>query len=146
MRRCPLSAAITLGVAAAVLAGCSSGTEQAQPGSTSAASPATTTSTTETHSAPAGTTGVSAAGVTTAVGTPAESTEDEYFQACQAAKEWMAGKGGDPKSQFEPYLQDLQSSDSAGPGTYGVPWSRLTPPRQAAVIVAAEAAADQLCG
>ncbi len=47
---------------------------------------------------------VSPGGVTTAVGAPAESTEEEYFQACQAAKAWMDQQGGDPKSQIEPYL------------------------------------------
>jgi hypothetical protein len=84
--------------------------------------------------------------VTTAVGAPAESTEDEYFQACHTAKLWMDQQGGERKSQIEPYLRTLQSSDSAGPGTYGTPWSQLAPPRQAAVIVAVQAAADALCG
>lgn len=102
--------------------------------------------TTETHTAAPGAVGVSPNGVTTAVGAPAESTEDEYFQACRTAKAWMAEKGGDPKSQFEPYLQDLQTTDSAGPGTFGSAWSALTPGRQSAVVVAAEAAADDLCG
>ena len=85
-------------------------------------------------------------GVTTAVGAPAESTEDEYFQACHAAKVWMTERGGDQKAQFEPYLESVQKSDAAGPGTFGTPWSQLTPARQSAVIVAAEAAADDLCG
>lgn len=85
-------------------------------------------------------------GVTTAVGAPADSTEDEYFRACQAAREWMGQQGGDAKSQLEPYLKNVQSSDAAGPGTFGEPWSALPPPRQAAVIVAAQAAADALCG
>jgi len=89
---------------------------------------------------------VSPDGVTTAVGTPAESTEDEYFQACHAAKTWMLERGGEQRAQFEPYLKSLQSSDEPSPGTFGTPWSRLTPARQAAVIVAADAAADDLCG
>ena len=109
-----------------------------------AASPTTTSL--QTHTAAPGALGVSPGGVTTAVGTPAESTEDEYFQACHAAKEWMTAKGGAQKTQFEPYLADLQKSDAAGPGTFGSPWSKLTPARQSAVIVAAEAAADDLCG
>ena len=149
MRRYPIAAAIVVGAAAAFLAGCSSGPDQAQP-STPASAPASnspaTTMTTDTHTAAPGAVGVSPNGVTTAVGAPAESTEDEYFQACQAAKTWMTEKGGDPKSQFEPYLQDVQSTDAAGPGTFGSPWSQLTPTRQSAVIVAAEAAADDLCG
>ncbi len=143
MPRYPTSAVIAVGAAALVLAGCSSGAPTAQP---STSNPSTTTMTTETHTAAPGAVGVSSSGVTTAVGAPAESTEDEYFQACQAAKTWMAERGGDPKSQFEPYLQDVQSTDAAGPGTFGLPWSALTPSRQSAVIVAAEAAADALCG
>ena len=108
--------------------------------------PATTSTTLETHTAAPGATGVSPGGVTTAVGEPAASTEDEYFQACHAAKTWMTEKGGDPKSQFEPYLAELQKTDSAGVGTFNTPWSQLPPNRQAAVIVAADAASDDLCG
>lgn len=88
---------------------------------------------------------MSPGGVTTAVGAPAESTEEEYSKACMTARAWMDQQGGDPKSQIEPYLGMLQSTDSAGPGTYGTPWSQLTPARQAAVIVAVRAAADALC-
>ena len=58
----------------------------------------------------------------------------------------MDQQGGDPKSLIEPYLASLQSSDSVGPGTFDTPWSQLAPARQAAVIVAVQAAADQLCG
>lgn len=150
MRRCTISAAIAVGAAVVVVAGCSSGSDQGRPGTTASTQasnpPATTTMTTDTHVAAPGAVGISPSGVTTAVGAPAESTEDEYFQACQAAKVWMTEGGGDPKSQFEPYLQDVQSTDSTGPGTFGLPWSALTPSRQSAVIVAAEAAADDLCG
>lgn len=140
-----LAAAATV----ALLAGCSSGSEggDSTPSSPSAAGTAATTSTSlQTHTTEPGATGVSQNGVTTAVGTPAESTEDEYFQACHAAKVWMQERGGDQKTQFEPYLESLQKSDAAGPGTFGAPWSRLTPARQSAVIVAADAAADDLCG
>jgi hypothetical protein len=80
------------------------------------------------------------------VGTPAQSTEDEYFQACHAAKVWMVAQGGDQKAQFEPYLASLQKSDATSPGTFGTPWSQLPPARQSAVIVAADAAANDLCG
>jgi hypothetical protein len=89
---------------------------------------------------------VSPGGVTTAVGAPADSTEDEYFKACQTAREWMHQQGGDSKSQLEPYLRNVQSTDAPSPGTFGTPWSQLSPERQAAVIVAAQAAADALCG
>jgi hypothetical protein len=152
MRSYPLFA---VAAAAAVLAGCSSGSDgdrAASSSSSPAGAPATTaisspaTTTLQTHTAAPGALGVSPDGVTTAVGTPAESTEDEYFQACHAAKTWMLERGGEQKAQFEPYLKSLQSSDEPGPGTFGTPWSKLTPARQAAVIVAADAAADDLCG
>ncbi len=90
--------------------------------------------------------GVSPGGVTTAVGAPAESTEDDYFQACLAAKIWMEQQGGDLASKVEPYLKMLQDSQSAGPGTFGRPWSDLPAGQQSAVIVAVRAAADALCG
>jgi len=90
--------------------------------------------------------GVSRDGVTTAVGAPAESTEDDYFQACRAARTWMDQQGGEPRAQIEPYLKTVQSAESVGPGTFGRPWSELSPGQQAAVIVAVEAAVDELCG
>ena len=158
MRRYPIRAVLALVLAlvlplvvvgSAALAGCSSASEDG-PSATSAQPPAsestTTTSSLESHTAAPGAVGESPGGVTTAVGAPAESTEDEYFQACQAAKTWMAEQGGDPHAQFEPYLASVQSSDAAGPGTFDTPWSQLAPARQAAVIVAAEAAANDLCG
>jgi hypothetical protein len=123
------------------MAGCSSGTEG---GPTSSPGPTPTSS--ETPTAAPGAVAVSPDGVTTAVGAPAESTEEEYFHACRAAKVWMDEQGGDPKSQIEPYLKTVQSADAPGPGTFGSPWSQLAPGRQAAVIVAVQAAADALCG
>jgi|SRR5882757_220878 len=147
MRRHPiltLLAATMLGSIA--LSGCSSGSD---PGKASSSAPPSTTTSTpvfSSHTAAPGAVGKSPAGVTTAVGAPAESTEDEYFQACNAAKTWMAEQGGDPKTQFEPYLGFVQSSDAPTPGTFDTPWSQLAPSRQAAVIVAAEAASNQLCG
>lgn len=131
--------------AVTALAGCSSGGESALPTEAPAATSATT-ETTPARTAEPGAVGTSPDGVTTAVGAPAESTEDEYFEACNAARLWITERGGDPKTQVEPYLAELQRSDSAGPGTFGTPWSQLEPGRQAAVIVAVEAAADQLCG
>jgi hypothetical protein len=139
-----LTAAAVALVALGALGACSSGTGSA-PSATSA--PASTTSTaSETHTPAPGAVEISPGGVTTGVGAPAESTEDEYFEACKVAKVWMDQHGGDPKSQIEPYLASLQSSDSAGPGTFGTPWSKLAPARQSAAIVAVQAAADALCG
>lgn len=136
------------GIAAAaavvgVVAGCSSGTETTPEPTADSTSAAPSS---ETPTAAPGSVAVSAGGVTTAVGAPADSTEEEYSKACAEAWKWMVEKGGDPKSHIEPYLGMLQSTDSAGPGTYGTPWSQLPPPRQAAVIVAVQAAADGLCG
>lgn len=148
MRRCPAVPLATLALSAATaLAGCSSGGESAPaPTQSAAATSETTATTTPARTAAPGAVGTSPDGVTTAVGAPAESTEEEYFQACNAARIWITERGGDPKNQVEPYLAELQRSDSAGPGTFGTPWSQLEPGRQAAVIVAVEAAADQLCG
>jgi hypothetical protein len=128
----------------AVLAGCSSDTE----GGPATSSPATTNQTSvETHTPQLGAIEVSPGGVTTAVGAPAESTEEEYFQACHAAKVWMEQQGGDPKTLIEPYLASVQASGtSPSPATFGTPWAQLPPARQSAVIVAVQAAADQLCG
>jgi hypothetical protein len=147
MRSHPFVASIAAtAVAAALLAACSSETKTEPTPSSPASAPATTTTTLETHTAAPGDVGVSPGGVTTAVGAAAQSTEDEYFQACHAAKTWMSQQGGDLKAQFEPYLADLQKTDSAGPGTFNTAWSKLPPDRQAAVIVAADAASDELCG
>ena len=127
-------------------AGCSSGTETGAT-STPAVTPTTTTEAgSEIHTPAPGAVEVSPGGVTTGVGAPAESTEDEYFQACLAARTWIEQQGGDPKAQIEPYLKTLQSTDEPGPSTFGTPWSQLSPRRQAAVIVAVQAGADHLCG
>jgi hypothetical protein len=147
MRRNPIRSVLAATILASIaLSGCSSGPDAGK--ASPSASPSTTTSTPvfSSHTAAPGAVGKSPAGVTTAVGAPAESTEDEYFQACSAAKTWMTQHGGDLKSQFEPYLAFLQSSDTATPGTFGTPWSQLTPGRQSAVIVAADAASNALCG
>src|ERR1700710_2688421 len=98
----PLLAAVAAAaVASALLAACSSETNEPTSSSSTAAPSPTTTTSLETHTAAPGQIGVSPAGVTTAVGAAAQSTEDEYFQACHAAKTWMAQQGGDAKSQFE---------------------------------------------
>ena len=96
---------------------------------------------------PAGAVGVSPGGVTTKVAVPADSSEEQYGQACHAAKVWMDHHGGDPQSLIEPYLATLQAPGAApGKGTFDKPWAKLTPGQQAAAIVAVQAAADNQCG
>lgn len=126
--------------------GCSA--EEAPPTQTTSTPPSAAAEP-STASAPptsSGAVGISPGGVTTSVDAGAESLEEEYFQACHTARLWMDAHGGDGQTLIEPYLATLQSSDSAGPGTFGTPWSQLPPGRQSAVIVAVEAAADSLCG
>src|SRR6185436_2011669 len=129
---------------ATVVSGCSSGTGGQQ--ATSSPSTPTTSTSEATHEAAPGAVEVSPNGVTTAIGAPAESTEDEYSQACLAARAWFDKQGGDPHAQVEQYLATLQSASDPGPGTFHTQWSQLPPGRQAAVLVAVHAAADQLCG
>ncbi len=141
MRSYPLGVATTAAIVA--IAGCSSGGDGG-PGSTQTTAATATSS--ETHTPAPGAIEVSPGGVTTAVGADAESTEDEYSQACQAAKTWIDQQGGDRKSQIEPFLKTLQAPDAQpGPATYNTPWAQLSPARQAAVIVAVQAGADSLC-
>jgi Putative lipoprotein LpqV len=97
-------------------------------------------------STPPGLIGLSPAGVTTKVDVPADSTEEEYYQACHAAKVWMEGRPKTDGSLFEPYLAMVQTSPSSTAGTWNTRWADLTPARQAAVIVAARAAANDECG
>lgn len=139
-----LTAGAVTAVGLSLLIGCSTEAGKEQPATSSP--PTTTTTEAPTTTAAPGEVAVSPGGVTTAVGAPAQSTEEEYFQACHAAKLWMEAKGGDLKAQIEPYLASLQAPGAApGPGTYNVAWAELEPGRQAAVIVAAQAAADELC-
>lgn len=88
---------------------------------------------------------VSAAGVTTGMNVPAESTEEQYAKACVAAKDWMTARGGDPKGLVEPFLAEVQTSNSVTPATFGTGWADLTDPQRSAVIVAVLAAADGGC-
>ena len=92
------------------------------------------------------TVGVSAAGVTTRVDAPADSTEEEYFQACHAAKLWMDDQPRTGESLVEPYLAMVQRSPSGSAGSWHTQWAALPPARQAAVITAAHAAANDECG
>lgn len=120
--------------------GCAHGGEGGKATSSSVHSP------TGTSSLPAGGIGVSPGGVTTRVDAPAESTEEEYFQACHAAKVWMDAQGSTGEALIEPYLKMVQASDSGVAGSWNKRWPELGAPRQAAVIVAAQAAARGECG
>ncbi len=97
-------------------------------------------------SAPPGAIGLSPAGVTTRVDIPADSTEEEYYQACHAAKIWMEAQPRTGESLFEPYLAMVQAAPSGTAGSWNARWADLTLARQAAVITAARAAADDECG
>ena len=94
---------------------------------------------------PSGAIGRSPSGVTTRVDIPANSTENEYYQACHAAKEWMEAQPKTGQSQFEPYLAMVQASPTGTAGSWNSRWADLPPPRQAALIVAATAAANHEC-
>jgi hypothetical protein len=83
--------------------------------------------------------------VTTRIDVPAESTEEQYAQACMATKTWMDAKGDDPATLVEPFLKELQSNASAGPPTFNSTWGQLSVAQQAAVIVAVRAAAEGGC-
>jgi Putative lipoprotein LpqV len=96
--------------------------------------------------APPGAVGLSPGGVTTRVDVPADSTEEEYFQACHAAKVWMEGQPRTGGSLFEPYLAMVQAAQAGTEGTWNARWTDLTPARQAALITAARAAANDECG
>jgi hypothetical protein len=124
-----------------VLAGCSAGSgNKAAPSPVSPSSaPA---SKKDSAAVPPRAVGTSPAGVTTRISVPAQSTEDEYFQACHAAKVWMQGRQGDRQSLIEAYLATVQASGAGGAGTWNIAWRELTAARQAAVIVAADAAAN----
>jgi hypothetical protein len=76
---------------------------------------------------------------------PAESTEEQYAQACLTAKDWMDAQGGDPHTLVEPYLKEVQSSADGGRASFGKTWTQLTDPQRAGVIIAVRAAADGGC-
>jgi hypothetical protein len=84
--------------------------------------------------------------VTTRIDVPADSTEDEYFQACHAAKIWMEAQPRTGESLLLPYLAMVQTSPSGTAGSWKARGSDLPLARQAAVITAARAAANDECG
>ena len=89
--------------------------------------------------------GLSPGGVTTRIEVPAQSTEEQYAQACVSAKEWMAAKGGDPQAMVEPFLKELQASSTSDAATFNETWAELSEAQQSAVIIAVQAAADGGC-
>jgi len=132
-----LLAAGLIGLPGAV--GCSPDAGSGKPTPASVAPPSST------PSAPPGAIGLSPAGVTTRVDVPANSTEEEYFQACHAAKVWMDAQPKTGESLFEPYLAMVQASPSGTAGSWNARWADLNLARQAAVITAARAAASDEC-
>src|ERR1700722_688576 len=150
MRCCPLTPGRplrwhTLVLTAGLLAivGCSHGAT----GGKAISSPAPPAPSSAVSAAPpSGAVDLSPAGVTTRVDVPADSTEEEYFQACHAAKLWMADQPKTGASLLEPYLAMVQTSPSPTAGTWNNRWADLSPARQAAVITAARAAAADECG
>jgi hypothetical protein len=96
--------------------------------------------------APPNAVALSPAGVTTKINVPPRSTEEEYFQACHAATTWMQNRPGDRPALIEAYLAAVQAPGVSGAGTWNTPWAALPLARQAAVIVAAQAAANGECG
>ena len=124
--------------------GCSPGTIDGK--ATKAGAAPTASSAQPSGSLPPGAIGISPTGVTTKVEVPAESTEEEYFQACHAARVWMDAQPKTDNSLIEPYLAWIQASKSGEPGSWNVRWADLSLARQAAVITAAQAAANAGCG
>jgi len=137
-----LWSAVALAAVVPVAAGCSAGTHKSTPTSVTASSAAGNKAATV---AP-GVVALSPAGVTTKINVPARSTEEEYFQACHAAKAWMQGHPGDHQALIEAYLAAVQAAGVSSAGTWNTPWAALSLTRQAGVIVAARAAAADECG
>ncbi len=136
--------AVVVTAVVSAAAGCSADNNAAKPTSvTVSPGPATNQAA---AAVPPGVVAVSPAGVTTKVNAPARSTEEEYFQACHAATTWMAGRHGDRQALIEAYLAAVQAPGVSGAGTWHTPWAALPLARQAAVIVAAQAAANDECG
>jgi Putative lipoprotein LpqV len=123
------------------MTGCSAERTKAPTAATTPSSAITTQA-----AATPGVVALSPAGVTTKINVPSYSTEEEYFQACHAAKLWMQGHPGDRTGLVERYLAAVQTPGVVGAGTWNIAWAALPLPRQAGVIVAANAAARDECG
>ena len=136
----PLAAAVLVSAVAAVLVGCSSGSGTRTDPPAPAASAAQADGVISDQPI-----GISPAGVTTRIDVPAQSTEEQYAQACLTAKEWMDAKGGDPSALIEPYLEKVQASTETGRAVFQKTWPELSEAQQAAVIIAVQAAADGGC-
>lgn len=130
-------------VVATLLTGCSNG-GGGKGGNSSPAAQSAPSAAPESPSA-GGPIGISAGGVTTRIDEPAQSTEEQYAQACLAAKDWIGSKGGDPHDHVEPLLKEIQGSKDPSPMTFKKTWADLSTAQQAAVIVAVRAAADGGC-
>lgn len=143
MCRHPCRSLVAVVAVAAALAGCSDGGGQS-PGS-SAPRPSAGAQQPPAGQTNQGPIGVSAGGVTTTIDVPAESTEEQYAQACRAAKEWMDTHGGENPELVEPFLKELQASAASGPATFNTTWAQLSTPQQAAVIIAVRAASSGGC-
>ena len=131
--------------AAILLVGCSTAGGDKTPSAAPSAAPAPPAGQPPAGPPADGPLGISAAGVTTRIDEPAQSTEEQYGQSCLATKAWMDGKGGDPHTLVEPYLKDLQSAKDPSPATFNKTWGELSTAQQAAVIIAVKAAADGGC-
>ena len=136
-----MSGTVAVLAAASLMTGCSATDTLAPTVSTSPSSTVTAAA-----AAAPGVLAISPAGVTTKINVPSYSTEEEYFQACHAAKTWMQGHRGDRAGLVERYLAAVQTPGVVGAGTWNIAWAALPLPRQAGVIVAAKAAANDECG
>jgi hypothetical protein len=126
------------------VAGCSADPNKAAPSSPASIAPPGTKQAAAMQ--PPGAVAVSPAGVTTEINVPARSTEEQYFQACHAAKMWMQGRQGDRQMLIVAYLAAVQAPGAHEAGTWNTAWAALPLVGQAAVIVAARAAANDECG
>ncbi|HTH88148.1 lipoprotein LpqV [Mycobacterium sp.] len=144
MRRYAQRVALFCALLTLTVAGCSS-TEHKPSTPTTPTAPTSEPPPLPAEPAQPGAIGVSPGGVTTRVDVPADATESQYGQACHAAKVWMDGQQGDPKTLVEPYLKMIQALDFTGPGNFNTPWANLTPAQQAGVIMAVTGAANGEC-
>ena len=143
-RRPLLWSAVALAAIIPVAAGCAAGTNKPTP--TAVTVPSAPGTKEAAATVPPSGVALSPAGVTTKINVPARSTENEYFQACHAAKAWMQGHPGDHQALIEAYLAAVQAPGVSSAGTWNTPWAALSLARQAGVIVAATAAANDECG